>query len=110
PSGRSPRHCAKRFGGTKIGRPQAGCRIDAEGAPGRAGIVGERSGIGLPRESTFPRLDSRKTGTNFLARQLMKNFLIFLVFVVLISLGISLLYDCRMRHGGLVGPSTTPEK
>jgi len=40
----------------------------------------------------------------------MKNFLKFLVFVVLISLGISLLYDYRMRHGGLVGPSTTPEK
>src|SRR5438094_9499440 len=40
----------------------------------------------------------------------MKNFLKFLVFVVLISLGISLLYDYRMSHGGLVGPSTTPEK
>jgi serine protease Do len=40
----------------------------------------------------------------------MKNFLKFLVFVVLVSLGISLLYDYRMKHGGLVGPSTTPEK
>src|SRR5207253_10324700 len=40
----------------------------------------------------------------------MKNFLKFLVFVVLISLGFSLLYDYRMRHGVLVGPSTTPEK
>jgi len=40
----------------------------------------------------------------------MKNFLKFLVFVVLVSFGISLLYDYRMRHGGLVGPSTTPEK
>jgi len=40
----------------------------------------------------------------------MKNFLKFLVFVVLISLGISLLYDYRMKHGGLVGPSITPEK
>jgi serine protease Do len=40
----------------------------------------------------------------------MKNFLKFLVFVVLVSLGISLLYDYRMKHGGLVGPSGTPEK
>ena len=31
----------------------------------------------------------------------MKNFLKFLVFVVLVSLGISLLYDYRMKHGGL---------
>jgi serine protease Do len=40
----------------------------------------------------------------------MKNFLKFLVFVVLVSLGISLLYDYRMKHGGLGGPSITPEK
>jgi len=40
----------------------------------------------------------------------MKNFLKFLVFVVLVSLGISLLYDYRMKHGGLVGPGTAPEK
>jgi serine protease Do len=40
----------------------------------------------------------------------MKNFLKFLVFVVLVSFGISLLYDYRMKHGGLVAPSTTPEK
>lgn len=40
----------------------------------------------------------------------MKNFLKFLVFVVLVSFGISLLYDYRMKHGGLVGPSGTPEK
>jgi len=40
----------------------------------------------------------------------MKNFLKFLVFVVLISFGISLLYDYRMKHGGLIGPSATPEK
>src|SRR5881275_1267098 len=40
----------------------------------------------------------------------MKNFLKFLVFVVLVSLGISLLYDYRMKHGGLVRPTTTPEK
>src|SRR5947208_17161902 len=40
----------------------------------------------------------------------MKNFLKFLVFVVLVSLGISLLYDYRMKHGGLIVPSATPEK
>src|SRR6201987_6471442 len=40
----------------------------------------------------------------------MKNFLKFLVFVVLVSLGISLLYDYGMKHGGLVGPSATTEK
>src|SRR5205814_9650630 len=40
----------------------------------------------------------------------MKNFLKFLVFVVLVSLGISLLYDYRSKHGGLIAPGTTPEK
>src|SRR5438128_9436745 len=40
----------------------------------------------------------------------MKNFLKFLVFVVLVSFRISLLYDYRMKHGGLIAPSTTPEK
>src|SRR5437879_13380697 len=55
-------------------------------------------------------MDCRKTGTNLLAHQLMKNFLKFLVFVVLVSLGISLLYDYRLKHGGLIAPSTTPEK
>src|SRR5438874_12438019 len=40
----------------------------------------------------------------------MKNFLKFLVFVVLVRLGISLLYEYRMKHGGLVRPTTTPEK
>jgi len=40
----------------------------------------------------------------------MKNFLKFLVFVVLVSFGISLLYDYRIKHGGLVGPNATPEK
>ena len=40
----------------------------------------------------------------------MKNFLKFLVFVVLVSLGISLLYDYRMKHGGLSAPVNTPEK
>src|SRR5512133_3255732 len=40
----------------------------------------------------------------------MKNFLTFLIFVVLVSLGISLLYDYRMKHGGLSEPTRTPEK
>lgn len=40
----------------------------------------------------------------------MKNFLKFLVFVILVSLGISLLYDYRLKHGGLIVPGTTPEK
>jgi S1-C subfamily serine protease len=40
----------------------------------------------------------------------MKNFFKFLVFVILVSLGISLLYDYRLKHGGLVAPGTTPEK
>src|SRR5207249_7374875 len=96
--------------GIKTWRPSTRCCPDAEGATSRFGIVGKRSRVGPPRESTFPRLDCRKTGTNFLARQLMKNFLKFLIFVVLVSLGISLLYDYRMKHGGLVGPSATPEK
>jgi serine protease Do len=40
----------------------------------------------------------------------MKNFAKFLVFVILVSLGISLLYDYRLKHGGLIGSGTTPEK
>ncbi|MBV9008642.1 MAG: Do family serine endopeptidase [Verrucomicrobia bacterium] len=40
----------------------------------------------------------------------MKNLLKFLVFVVLVSLGISLLYDYRMKHGGLAEPERAPEK
>jgi hypothetical protein len=40
----------------------------------------------------------------------MKNFLKFLIFVVLVSLGISLLYDYRMKHGGLSEPTRAPEK
>ena len=41
----------------------------------------------------------------------MKNLAKFLLFVLLISAGISLLYDYRLKHGGLNLPSTrTPEK
>ncbi|MGI9113436.1 MAG: trypsin-like peptidase domain-containing protein [Chthoniobacterales bacterium] len=41
----------------------------------------------------------------------MKNLLKFLLFVVLVSFGISLLYDYRMKHGALsTAASSTPEK
>jgi len=41
----------------------------------------------------------------------MKNLAKFLVFVLLLSAGISLLYDYRLKHGGLKVPSgRTPEK
>jgi serine protease Do len=41
----------------------------------------------------------------------MKNFAKFLLFVLLVSAGISLLYDYRLKHGGLNLPSArTPEK
>src|SRR5439155_5493765 len=61
--------------------------------------------------STFPAFDCRTTGTNFFQRQLMKNLAKFLLFVLLVSVGISLLYDYRLKHGGLNLPSTrTPEK
>src|SRR5260370_8587013 len=41
----------------------------------------------------------------------MKNLAKFLVFVLLVSAGISLLYDYRLKHGGLNLPSVrTPEK
>src|SRR5216110_1809513 len=36
----------------------------------------------------------------------MKNFAKFLLFVLLVSAGISLLYDYRLKHGGLNLPST----
>src|SRR5881398_3035536 len=41
----------------------------------------------------------------------MKNLAKFLIFVLLVSAGISLLYDYRLKHGGLNLPSArTPEK
>src|SRR5713101_2232377 len=41
----------------------------------------------------------------------MKNLVKFFIFVLLISAGISLLYDYRLKHGGLALPSArTPEK
>ena len=40
----------------------------------------------------------------------MKNLLKFFVFVALLSLGISALYDYRMKHGGLGVMQRTPEK
>jgi serine protease Do len=41
----------------------------------------------------------------------MKNLVKFLIFVLLISAGISLLYDYRLKHGGLALPSArAPEK
>ena len=41
----------------------------------------------------------------------MKNFAKFLLFVLLLSAGISLLYDYRLKHGELNLPSVrTPEK
>ena len=41
----------------------------------------------------------------------MKNLAKFLLFVLLLSAGISLLYDYRLKHGGLKVPSgRTPEK
>src|SRR6266540_7084667 len=50
-------------------------------------------------------------GTHFFQRQLMKNLAKFLLFVLLISAGISLLYDYRLKQGKLSLPSArTPEK
>lgn len=41
----------------------------------------------------------------------MRNLLKFLLFVLIVSFGISLLYDYRMKHGGLITTSRrTPEK
>jgi len=40
----------------------------------------------------------------------MKNLAKFLLFVLFVSAGISLLYDYRLKHGGLNLPSTKPEK
>ena len=41
----------------------------------------------------------------------MKNLVKFLLFVLLLSAGISLLYDYRLKHGGLkVASGRTPER
>jgi serine protease Do len=52
-------------------------------------------------KSTFPPIDCRTTGAKFRQRQLMKNLLKFIVFVAVLSLAISALYDYQLRHGGL---------
>src|SRR6266508_1252247 len=50
-------------------------------------------------------------GTHFFQRQLMKNFAKFLLFVLLVSAGISLLSDYRLKHGGLnLSSVRKPEK
>src|SRR5438552_7541805 len=65
----------------------------------------------IARESTFSTPNCRTTGTNFFQCQLMKNLAKFLLFVLVVSAGISLLYDYRLKHGGLKLPSgRTPEK
>src|SRR5438094_6383573 len=65
----------------------------------------------MARESTFSAPNCRTTGTNFFQCQLMKNLAKFLLFVLVVSAGISLLYDYRLKHGGLKLPSgRTPEK
>src|SRR5438105_91399 len=56
-------------------------------------------------ESTFSAPNCRTTRTHFFQRQLMKNLAKFLLFVLLVSAGISLLYDYRLKHGGLNLPS-----
>lgn len=40
----------------------------------------------------------------------MRNLLKFVIFVILLSLGISLLYDYRMKHSGLTTRQAAPEK
>src|SRR5436309_15974717 len=65
----------------------------------------------MARESTFSAPNCRTTGTNFFQCQLMKDLVNFLVFVLVASAGISLLYDYRLKHGGLKLPyGRTPEK
>ena len=67
---------------------------------------------GMARESSvFGAPNCRTTGTNFFQCQLMKNLAKFLLFVLVVSAGISLLYDYRLKHGGLRLPSgRAPEK
>jgi serine protease Do len=52
-------------------------------------------------KSTFPAIDCRTTGAKFRQRQLMKNLFKFVVFVAVLSLAISALYDYQLRRGGL---------
>src|SRR5262249_13862019 len=66
---------------------------------------------GAAGKSTFPTVDCRRTGKKLFPRKLMKNLAKFLLFVLLLSAGISLLYDYRLKHGGLKFQSGgTPEK
>src|SRR4030088_664227 len=62
----------------------------------------------MARESTFPAPNCRTTRKYIFQRQLMKNLAKFLLFVLVISAGISLLYDYRLQHGGVKGPSKRP--
>src|SRR5206468_12937133 len=86
-------------------------RLDAAGPRCSHVNLRCRSASGTARESTFSAFDCRTTRTHFFERQLMKNLAKFLLFVLLISAGISLLYDYRLKHGTLnLAPSRKPEK
>src|SRR5207237_146457 len=61
-------------------------------------------------KSTISPIDCRTTRTNLLERELMKNLIKFLLFVVLVSGGISALYDYRLKTGGLKFLAVASEK
>ncbi len=95
----------------KIGNLKSDGRLMQRARAAAMSIFVGGSAAGVAGESTFPPLDCRKTRTDLFQRELMKNLLKFFVFVALLSLGISALYDYRLRHGGLgtLG-QRTPEK
>src|SRR5580704_9241053 len=64
----------------------------------------------MAAESTFQGVDCRTTGTNVFERELMKNLFKFFLFVAVLSLAISALYDYRLKRGGLGTLERTPEK
>jgi superfamily II DNA or RNA helicase/REP element-mobilizing transposase RayT len=64
--------------------------------------------IGGAGESTFPLVSCRTRRADFLPRQLMKNLFKFLLFVAVLSAGISFLYDYRLKNGALNNNAAKP--
>ena len=110
-AGRSARDRAKRVARVEARQSARRCEIDAA----RAERPRSRS-FGTTRSWPSRRINVSglwlsKKRENLFPRQLMKNLFKFLLFVLVLSAGVSLLYDYQLRHGRLnLTERATPEK
>ena len=109
--GRSAWDRAERIIGLETGELAIGCKTDAAGTRGGDRDFSRRSAARESGKSTFPSFDCRRRGKNLFPRQLMKNLLKFFLLVLVLSAGVSLLYDYQLHHGRLnLSERKTPEK